>query len=80
MQQLREIHVSILTKPCDNLDKSIYQFRQIHLTTYRNPGNNSDKSNNFGKIHKDWRTDWQDKAMIGLGLIKSLPKSFGKQT
>ena len=49
MQQLREIHVSILTNPYDNLEKSMFQFRQIHATTQRYTCNNFDKSNNLSK-------------------------------
>ena len=33
-----------MTNPCNNLDKSIYQFWQIHVKLKRNPPNNFDKS------------------------------------
>ena len=55
MYQQREIHVSILTNPCNHSEKSMYNF---------------DKSNNLNKIQKgDWLSDkarqWSD-----LGPIK----------
>ena len=55
MEQLGEFHKSILTNPCNNSEKSKYQFLQIHVTTHRNPCNNFDTRNfiaaaNLGKI------------------------------
>ena len=36
-KHLREIYVSILTNPCNNIEKSMYQLWQIHKTTLTNP-------------------------------------------
>ena len=54
--QLREIHVSILTNPCNNL-------REIHLTTLTNP-------TMLAKFNKNERGGGQGKLMIRLGPDK----------
>ena len=75
MWQLKWIQASILTNPCKELEKSMYQsvyqsmlekywyqFWQIHLTTW-------EKSNNLSKFQQEeWQSDWgAKKAMIWLG-------------
>ena len=49
------MHLSVLTNPRNNSEKSKYQFGQIHVTTQRNPCNKFDTRNfiaaaNLGKI------------------------------
>ena len=56
--QLWPIHVTTLTNPCSNIDKSLYQFWKIHVTIQRNPCNNFDKSN-LNKIQPGpWVSDF----------------------
>ena len=52
IEQLWQIHVTILTNPCNSLEKSKHQFWQIHVTTQRNTPNNFEKSmQQLGEIH-----------------------------
>ena len=62
MSQPREIHVSIMKNPCNNLEKSKYWFWQIHVTILTKP-------TIWTKFNK--ATDFQGKAMIGLGSDKN---------
>ena len=64
-----EIRWTTLTNPRQNFNKYMYNFPVSILT---NPCNNFEKSNGTSrfKTGKNWLTEWQGKAMIGLGSNK----------
>ena len=73
---MREIDRTTLTYPCNNMEKSKYQFCQIHVTILRNPCYNFDKSNNFAQLSSP---DWQGNAMIGPGSHQKYHHEFNHQ-